>query len=166
VKPFALALGLAIMACAALADAGLRHYRSADWGFGLDIPVAWRGYPPDRNSPAEIVRFYPDAPGISLLIVFRKTHDAKETLNEAFDSAERNLAKQGYAHFKRGQARLGEKAALTLDFDRPTSAGTWSCREYFIFDESGDYVLGFGTSNRDGFFPLYERVANTFVVKD
>ena len=58
------------------------------------------------------------------------------------------------------------------DFDRPASgvAGTggqrWSCRSYYITDGTLLYVLGFGTTNRESMFPLYDKMARTFVAKD
>jgi hypothetical protein len=63
-----------------------------------------------------------------------------------------------------GETTIGSKRVLTLDFDRPNpDGGTWSCREYFITYGTLDYVLGFGTTNRDAMFGLYERMAKTFV---
>ncbi len=41
-------------------------------------------------------------------------------------------------------------------------AGTWSCREYFLAEDSLQYTLGFGTTNRDGMFELYDRMAKSF----
>jgi hypothetical protein len=145
----------------------LRHYKSADWGFGIDIPQEWRGFPPNRmNSPNEIVRFYPPKPNTGELIVFRKPHDPKLADTQVIDTAEKILARGGYTHFVRGKAMLGAKSAITLDFDRAGPIETQNVREYFIFDDGGDYVLGFGTVDPAGMFPLYERMARSFTIKD
>jgi hypothetical protein len=56
---------------------------------------------------------------------------------------------------------------LTLDFDRSRPDGkTWSVREYFILDGTLSYVLGFGTTDRDAMFGLYDRMAKSFTFGD
>jgi hypothetical protein len=77
---------------------------------------------------------------------------------------EQVLAKGGFSSFVRGETTIGSRKALTLDFSRPAPDGvnTWYCRHYFIVDDNVGFVLGFGTSNRDAMFELYERMAKSF----
>lgn len=79
------------------------------------------------------------------------------------------LAKAGFADFVVGETTLGSQKVATLNFDKTSPAGkTWYVRYYFIIINNNTlvYTLGFGTTNREAMFPLYEKMAGTFVSKE
>jgi hypothetical protein len=55
-------------------------------------------------------------------------------------------------------------SALTLDFDRSKAEGTWSCRHYFVAEDTLSYTLGFGTTQKTAMFELYDRMAKSFEI--
>jgi len=169
----------------------MKRYKSAEWNFALDIPRRWHSFPPvSSNSPLEVIRFASKEDGTHLVIIFRGPRDPKTPLKEACDHAQQILAKQGFGHFTTTETAIGSRAALLLEFDRPqdwprravawwnrwapfrlrrpTAAifsgpkGIWSCREYFLAEGTLQYILGFGTTNKDGMFELYDRMAKSF----
>ena len=141
----------------------MKHYKSAEWNFTLDIPKRWHGMPPvSTNSPNEVMRFASKEDGIHLLIVFREIHDPKQTLSEVSDGVQKVLAKNGFSNFVPAETTIGSLAARTLDFDKPKGDGSWSCRHYFVADGTLRYTLGFGTTNRSEMFELYDRMAKSF----
>ncbi len=157
----------------------MKRYTSAEWNFALDVPKGWHPFPPvSTNSPAEVIRFASKEEGNHLVIIFRWARDPKKTLRDACDLAQRILAGNGFRNFSTTETTLGARPALLLEFDRPQnwhrwwrfwqkwklrkSAGTWSCREYFLAEGNLQYTLGFGTSNKDAMFDLYDRMARSF----
>ena len=143
----------------------LRHYKSDEWNFALDIPGDWKTMPPvASNSPAEVVRF---GGTHSLLIVYRSPYDPSKSPDEIRDYLQKTLANRGFGNFIRNETNIGSKTALTLDFDKLTDdSNLWSCRDYFIVDGTLGYVLGFGTGNKAGMFELFDRIAKTFETYD
>ena len=143
----------------------MKHYKSSEWNFALDIPKRWNSFPPvSSNSPYELIRFASREDGTHLLIIFRKPHDPKQSLKALSDEVQQVLAKAGFGNFATAETTIGPRAALMLDFDRPQGDGTWSCREYFIVEGTLSYTLGFGTTNKAGMFELYDRMARTFEI--
>jgi hypothetical protein len=141
----------------------MKHYTSAEWNFALDIPKRWHAFPPvSSNSPLEVVRFASKEEGTHLVIIFRGPRDPQKHLKEACDQAQQILAGQGFGNFSTLETTIGTRAALMLEFDRPKDGGIWSCREYFLAEDTLQYTLGFGTSNKDGMFELYDRMARSF----
>jgi hypothetical protein len=141
----------------------MKRYRSAEWNFALDIPRRWHSFPPvSSNSPLEVIRFASKEDGTHLVIIFRGPRDPQTPLKEACDQAQQILSKQGFGNFTTTETAIGSRAALLLEFDRPQGGGTWSCREYFLADGTLQYTLGFGTTNKDGMFELYDRMAKSF----
>jgi hypothetical protein len=60
----------------------MQHYRSAEWGFSLDIPQRWNRFPPvPGNSQHQIIRFASHEDGKHYCIVFRLPHDPKMAQN-------------------------------------------------------------------------------------
>lgn len=78
------------------------------------------------------------------------------------DAVQKILVSHGFGNFTPGEAKIGSRSALTLDFDKPKDGGTWSCRHYFITEGTLRYTLGFGTSKKAEMFELYERMARSF----
>jgi beta-lactamase regulating signal transducer with metallopeptidase domain len=143
----------------------MRHYSSSEWKYELDVPKRWLVMPPvSSNSPFEVQRFMSAENGNHVLIVFRNPVDPKKSMEEMVEGTEQVLAKGGFSNFVRGETTIGSRKAHTLDFSRPAPDGvnTWYCRHYFIVDDNVGFVLGFGTSNRDAMFDLYERMAKSF----
>jgi hypothetical protein len=141
----------------------MKRYKSAEWNFALDIPKRWHAFPPvSSNSPLEVIRFASKEEGTHLVIIFRGPRDPKKPLKEACDQAQTILASKGFANFSTTETAIGTRAALRLEFDRPQDGGTWSCREYFVAEDTLQYTLGFGTSNKDSMFELYDRMARSF----
>ena len=163
----------------------MKRYRSAEWNFSLDVPKGWHSFPPvATNSPLEVIRFASKEDGTHLVIIFRGPRDPQRSLKEVSDQAEQKLVRQDFRNFVTTETTIGSRPALLLEFDRPwaigsltrwqrrwrricpfkkpLSGGTWSCREYFLAEGSLQYTLGFGTTNKDGMFELFDRMAKSF----
>jgi len=147
----------------------MTRYQSPQWGFSLDIPKRWNAFPAvPTNSPQEVIRFASHENGIHLLIVFRAPYDPKEDPKSFSDRIQQVLAKNGFANFVTAETTIDGKRVLTLDFSRTMKDGsgrTWYCRHYFVIDDTLIYTLGFGTSDRDAMFDLYDRMAKSFVAQ-
>jgi len=146
----------------------MKRYKSSEWNFALDIPKRWNSFPPvSTNSPAEVIRFASCEDGTHLLIIFRFPHDPKQSLKELSDHVQQILANKGFGNFATAETTIGSRAVLMLDFDKPKVEGIdgfWNCREYFITDGTLRYTLGFGTTNKEGMFKLYDRMAKSFEI--
>jgi hypothetical protein len=141
----------------------MKHYRSSEWSFALDIPKRWHSMPPvSTNSPNEVMRFASKEDGTHLLIVFREIHDPEQALQNISEAVQGVLAGHGFGNFVPAQTNIGPRTALTLDFDRKKDGGTWSCRHYFVAEGTLRYTLGFGTTDKGRMFELYDRIAKTF----
>ena len=141
----------------------MKHYKSAEWNFDMDIPKTWHAFPPVcTNSPHEVIRFASKEDGTHLLIIFRAPHDPNTALQQVCEQAQKNLEPHGFANFAVSETTIGHRPAVLLEFDRPQGGGTWSCREYFLIEGTLQYTLGFGTSNRNAVFELYDRMAKSF----
>jgi len=125
------------------------------------------------NSPYEVIRFMSVEDGTHAVIVFRMPYDSAVSLKEYAEGARTSLVSLGFENFAIGKTTIGLRPAVTLDFDKSDMrqfagvglhGGTWSCREYFITDGTMVYVLGFGTSNKDARFELFERMAKSFEI--
>lgn len=141
----------------------MKRYQSTQWNFALDIPKRWHAFPPvSSNSPAEVIRFASKEEGTHLVIIFRSAHDPKKPLREACEQAQKVLARAGFGNFATTETTIGTRPAWLLEFDRPQDGGIWSCREYFVAEETLLYTLGFGTNTKETMFELYERMAKSF----
>lgn len=163
----------------------MKRYQSAEWNFALDIPKRWHAFPPvSSNSPLEVIRFASKENGNHLVIIFRGPRDPNKSLKDACAQAQKILARQSFRNFTTTETTIGSKQALVLEFDRPEAVGrgrwgrlfgqcrrlwqrsrkggTWSCREYFLAEGTLQYTLGFGTTNKEGMFELYDRMAKSF----
>lgn len=148
----------------------MKHYESAEWKFALDVPKRWNAFPPvSSNSPNEVIRFLSNENGTHSLIVLRLPYDPRQSLATLATASEKILTKLNFGNFVLGETTMGSRKVVTLDFDRPaadtpgTNGQRWSCRSYYITDGSLLYVLGFGTTDRQAMFALYEKMARTFV---
>jgi hypothetical protein len=141
----------------------MKHYRSSEWNFALNIPRRWHSMPPQcTNSPNEVMRFLSKEDGTHVLIVFREIHDPRKAFHEVSDAVQKVLASHGFGNSVIGKTTIGLRDALTLDFDKPKDSGTWSCRHYFVADGTLRYTLGFGTTRKLEMSELYDRMAKTF----
>ena len=141
----------------------MKRYKSAEWNFTLDIPRRWHAFPPvSSNSPLEVIRFASKEEGNHLVIIFRGPRDPKKPLKETCDQTQQLLAGKGFGNFSITETTIDTRPALMLEFDRPQHGGTWSCREYFVAEDTLQYTLGFGTNNKDRMFELYDRMARSF----
>jgi beta-lactamase regulating signal transducer with metallopeptidase domain len=150
---------------ASIGGAAMKRYKSKDWNFALDIPARWNSFPPvQANSPFEVIRFFSQEHGTHDLIVFRNPYDPAVGPEMNVQKVQENLSKNGFSHFVTGETKIGSRAVRTLDFDKPAPGGkTWSCRQYYIIDGTLQYVLGFGTTDRNAMFGVYDRMAKSFV---
>jgi hypothetical protein len=143
----------------------MKHYRSSEWNFALEIPRRWNSFPSvSTNSPNEVIRFASNEDGTHLLIIFRLPHDPKKSLKQHADQVQRILTSQGFGNFATAETTIKSRAALMLDFDKPKGEGTWSCREYFLAEGTLAYTLGFGTTNKASMFELYDQMAKSFEI--
>lgn len=146
----------------------IKHYKSAQWGFELDIPKRWNSFPANPgNSPNEVIRFESVENGTQLLIVFRNPNDPSVGVKTVADNMEQTLAKNGFSNFVFNERQIGSKQLVTLDFDRPMpDGGTWSCRHYLFINGTLMYVLGFGTTKGGAMLDQYDRMATSFVATE
>jgi hypothetical protein len=160
----------------------MKHYKSRDWNFTLDIPDRWNSFPPvPTNSPYEVVRFASREGGMHVLIIFREPNDPKGPSIQRLERVQKLLTSKGFSNFARAETTIQSKSVLTLDFERAQSEENlplilegdryvqrpdllWSCRHYFLAAETLAYTLGFGTTNRAAMFDLFDRVAKTFEI--
>jgi hypothetical protein len=90
--------------------------------------------------------------------------DPKKSWREVSNQVQEVLAKNGFANFTTAETTIKSKEVFTLDFDKPHVDGIWSCRHYFVAENTLGYTLGFGTTNRTSMFGLYDRIAKSFTV--
>jgi hypothetical protein len=141
----------------------MKRYKSTEWNFALDIPKRWHAFPPvSSHNPNEVIRFASKEEGTHLVIITRWPRDPKKPLRDACDQAQQKLAGKGYGNFSTNETTIGTRPALILDFDLPQEGGTWSCRSYFVAEGTLHYGVSFGTTNKDGMFELYDRMARSF----
>ena len=164
-----LAIGFSSGSQVALAqptDMVMRHYKSAEWQFELDVPERWVKMPPvSSNSPLEVMRFSSQENGTQALIVFRGPIDPRQSVDDLIAGAQGVLAKNGFSNFVRGETSLGpNRRVATLDFSRVGPNGQpWHCHYYYFLSGTLRYVLAFGTSSDPGeMLGLYDRMATTF----
>jgi hypothetical protein len=143
-------------------DGPMKRYRSADWGFAIDIPKRWNVFPAvPTNSPYEVIRFASKEEGDHLLIVFRAPYDPKVALEDYLDGLIQPLGKAGFGNFTAG---IG--SVPTLDFDKPRDGDIWSVRQYFVLAGTLAYTLGFGTNRRAEMIELFDRMATSFAIEE
>ena len=152
---------------AAIDGLAMKHYESVEWKFALDIPKHWNAFPPvSSNSPNEVIRFLSNENGTHSLIVFRVPKDPAVSATALSGTIQNVLAAKGFGNFVSGETTIGTQKIVTLSFDRARqdgASGTWHCIYYYFTEGALAYVLGFGTTNQDTMFPLYEKMAKTFV---
>jgi beta-lactamase regulating signal transducer with metallopeptidase domain len=154
------------------------HYINNEWKFELDFPVHWMLLTADSATnllPRQVMTFGTSDSADRLLILSRHRYDPnKETLKTILESAQQDMAKNGFLDFVPGEPMtIGSKRAVRLDFERaPLGAeGVWYCRNYYIVGTHGAYILAFGARNitaaqREVVFKTYERMAKSFVFDD
>jgi len=142
----------------------LTLYKNSEWNFAPDIPASWNAFPADsRNSPFEVIRFFSSENGTYGLIVFREPYDPAVSPELNVEKVQQGLATNGFSNFVSGETTIGSRAVRTLDFDKKRPDGkTRSVREYFIIDGTLSYVLGFGTTDRNAMFGVYDQMAKSF----
>jgi beta-lactamase regulating signal transducer with metallopeptidase domain len=148
-------------------DSKMKHYKSVEWNFELDIPTRWNSFPAGTTNshyedPFEVIRFDSREDGNDRLIVFRMPYDPQRGLMSSSHMLQNQLRSRS---FVTGEATIGSSRA-TLDFDRPIpGGGTWSFREYLIVNGTLVYHLVFRTNKRDAdaMFDLYDQMAKSFV---
>jgi hypothetical protein len=145
---------------------GMKHYKSSEWNFELDVPSRWNSFPAVlSNSPDEVVRFISREQGVTnSLIVFRSAYDPAAGPKAFSAQVQQVLAKKGFSNFVTGEATMGSSQVVTLDFERMMNGKPWHCRYYYVVDGTLLYTLGFGTGAQpDTVLRLFDRIAKTFV---
>jgi len=144
----------------------MKHYQNAEWNFALDIPKRWNAFPPvSSNSPAEVIRFISSEHGSNALIVFRNPVDSNVTQPAVVANVRQVLAKIGFGNFTTGEVTLGARKVLTLEANRaaPQGTGTLNIRQYYFFDGSVMWALGFASDVKDAnTVSLWDQMAQTF----
>ncbi len=139
------------------------HYESREWSFTLDVPKRWNTAPRvPTNSPYELIRFVPHEEGKHILIVYRESYNPLGSLKRCADQRRRILAGVGFGGFVGRPATIRSKPAWTLDLEKLENWGLWSCRYYFTAEGLLLYRLGFGTSDKAGMLPVFDRIAQSF----
>jgi bla regulator protein blaR1 len=129
----------------------MKHYKSSEWGFDLDIPQRWNSFPAvPTNSPNEVIRFASHEDGRHVLIVFRNPYDSKEDPSSYRDRIQEILAKDGFSDFVHSDIKIGTQVFKVLDADKILNGHSWSIRQFYIVDGTLVHVLGFGTTNAIG----------------
>ena len=138
------------------------RYKNSALNFALDVPANWTSFPPIPGlGPYQVIRFSSNG---SLMIISRQSFDPPAGPELTLEHAKEGLVEAGFSNFVTGETMIGSRAVRTLDSNRKMPDGkTWSCRQYFIADGNLRYMLGFGTTNRDAMFGLYDQVAKSFV---
>jgi len=143
----------------------MHRYERPEWNFALDVPRCWNAAPPVRsNSRYELIRFVSCEQGKHLLIVFRQGYNPLWSLTQYAEQKERVLARIGFGGFAGSPATLQSRPSWRLDLEKPEAWRVWSCRYYFIAEGLLLFRLGFGTSDKSGMFPVFERVAQSFAI--
>lgn len=145
---------------------GMRRYTSTAFNFEMDIPENWTDAPPVMsNSKAEVVRFFPRVrSGPEGLVVFRSPAEPNLDLKAQAEKIQARFAQNGDRNFTHTALTIGNLPAWRMDFDK-ASPPICGCRHYFIAAGGYIYVLGFGTLDREVMFPVFERMARSFVVR-
>jgi hypothetical protein len=149
------------------------HYEGPDWNFALDVPAHWQTAPPvPANSPYELIRFVSRQSKNHLTIIFRETlifledRDLMWSLKWHAEQRGQILARNGYKGFTGSQVTIQSRPAWRLDFEKAENWGTWNCRYYFMASGAVLYRVGFGTSDKVGMFPVFDRVAQSFTITE
>lgn len=116
------------------------------------------------NSPYERIRFVSHEAGKHVLIVFRETYNPLRSPKQCAEQRQQVLARVGFGGFADSPATIQSKPAWRLDLEKLENWGLWSCRYYFAAEGLLLYRLGFGTSDKAGMFPVFDRVAQSFAI--
>jgi TonB family protein len=146
--------------------AGFKRFESFDGTFALDIPGNWNSFPADSVNGVfdEVIRFISLENGLHGLAISRKSVDYGQSLNAYRDQMQQWLADKGGENFAASETLIGSKRVLLLDLDFPASNPALNCRGYFIEGGKFLYMLGFGSTNTDGMFELFDRMVKSFEV--
>jgi TonB family protein len=71
------------------------------------------------------------------------------------------LADKGSKNFTASETIIGSKRVLLLDYDFPISNPALNCRGYFVEGGKFLYMLGFGSTQKDGMFELYDQMVKS-----
>jgi TonB family protein len=141
----------------------VKHFESFDGTFALDIPGSWNPFPADTVNGVsdELIRFISLENGLQGLAISRKSINSGQSLNEYRDQMQKWLADKGSKNFTASETLVRSNRVLLLDYEFPISNPALHCRAYFIEGGKFLYMLGFGSSNPDGMFELYDRMAKS-----
>ena len=144
----------------------MKHYKSDDWNFSLDIPKNWNispSLPSYLANKGALISFGSNDNSLEALRIFIETYDPEVSLNEERDRFEKNQTGEGYGNFRSTETTIGSRKALIFDFDKKEKDGTLSVHhDYLIPYHSILYLLAFTTTRPDASFKLYDRIAETF----
>ncbi len=145
----------------------MKHYKSDDWYFSLDIPNSWKTFPYPPANPASalvgvnslVTGFKSNDDGLNALLIFISPHDP-----ELFqrDKIQKQLASSGCKKLAFFETILESKKVLILDFEMEIEGATSHAHVYMIPYKSSIYILAFYTTRQDTTFELYDRITETF----
>lgn len=143
----------------------MTHYRSAAWGFELDVPRGWNAFPPPRFNRYEVIRFASDEQGMHALDIVRLPYDHERSTADFLAQTQQAMAKLGFSSFVKGEATIGSKQVPTLDFQK-TQGQLVHCRQYYIIDGTLLYLLSFSTDRPEAMMDQFAQVAASFTYTD
>jgi len=132
------------------------------------MPRSWTRIPAAKDDgPFILARFAPYGRAQGLLI-FRSPYDPQQTPTEFAARNQEGLTKRGFGNFVMGETTMGSQRVVTLDFDKAESSGKphYNREYYFVVNDTMLYILCFHTADRDIMFPVYDKLARTFVSRE
>lgn len=170
--PLALAGGTCVQADSGATPGGMpmKHYKSTQWGFELDIPESWNVFPGASNvTPYSMVSFQSNEDGQHRLGVLRQPHDPKIDETAQFDKVQAGLLKLdvsgriGVSGITRSTIGIGGRRAMTVDFDMALQEGrVVHARQYYIIDGALLYMLNATTDRPGTLMGLFDQMARSF----
>lgn len=147
-------------------DASFKVITKPELGFSVRVPKDWAEFPPVlSSSPWEVARFaYRDDENHIMCIVFRMPGSPGLDPRGTAEQARAALKKKGYGNASLTRVDVGGRPGSLLTFDKPTKAGVWSAREYFVSAGNVVYCLGLGTSDPDADGETFDAIAARFDV--
>ena len=162
------ATALAQEPTAAINGIEMQHYDDIEWKFSVDMPKGWQGVPAAPEDGPYLLTRLARQDRAQGLLVFRLPYDPQQTPTEFAAKNQEGLTKRGFGNFVMSMTTIGSEQVVILDFDKAGASGKphYNREYYFVVNDTLMYILCFHTNNRDAMFPLYDKLAKTFVSRE